>query len=58
MKLIKMVRNGVIIPPWYGVAYVSLDKDQAVCLPIPLNIVVGLCVRIRSFFKQGVNAFL
>ncbi len=54
----KTIRNGQMIPPWYGIAYVRLEIDEAVILPIPLNVVVGLWVRIHRFFKHGPNAYL
>lgn len=39
--LIRRVPEGSIIPDWWGISHYELDRDTAVCYPIPLNIFVG-----------------
>ena len=38
---VRVVRQGELLPPWYGVAWVDYARDVAVCMPVPLNAVAG-----------------
>lgn len=46
--LIKTVRQNEIIPRFYGVAWIDYYRDQAVCLPLGVNLLAAL-VRILYF---------
>jgi hypothetical protein len=37
--VIRRVHPGCLIPRFYGVVYVSPWRNEAVCLPIPINLV-------------------
>ena len=41
--MIKRIGEGSMLPAWYGVAWRDLYSNQAVCLPIGLNLVAALC---------------
>lgn len=41
--MIKRVGEGYMLPAWYGVAWRDLASNQAVCLPIGLNMAAALC---------------
>ena len=55
-KLIKRVRQGEMLPPFYGIAWRDYSMDEAVCLPVPINLVALIGRRIWAFCKQGSNA--
>lgn len=39
----KAIDEGELMPNGYGVAYVDYCRRQAVCYPIGLNAVIGVC---------------
>lgn len=39
---LKKITNGDLIPPYYGVAWFDWYRNQAVCLPIGLNVLAAL----------------
>lgn len=41
--LIKRINNGDLLPSFYGIAWVDLYRNQAVCLPLGLNALVAVC---------------
>lgn len=45
----KRVNQGELIPGWYGVAWVDYERMQAVCYPIPLNIIIAIMRRCLFF---------
>lgn len=53
MKLIKEVRHGEMIPPWYGVAWTRYDLDSAMCFPVPINMIAGLGRAFVIFVRYG-----
>lgn len=38
---IKHIKEGEILPFWYGYAYYSFDCDMATYMPVPLNFIVA-----------------
>ena len=42
----RRIREGFIVPRWYGVAYVDYPRMETVCYPIPLNIIIA---KVRNF---------
>jgi hypothetical protein len=40
--IVKYQKPGEMLPRGYGVAYRRFDRDERVCYPIPLNILVWL----------------
>jgi hypothetical protein len=52
-KLIKTVREGECLPPWYGVVYIEWYRNQRVCLPVPLNVIVRMGRSIWLFLVYG-----
>ena len=38
----KLVRPGEVIPPFYGIAYIQWETDEAVAYPLFLNLLVIL----------------
>ena len=47
----KVIREGEMIPKYYGVAYLEIDRLVAVAYPIPLNIVVGFIRKIWEWLR-------
>lgn len=45
--------EGAILPPWYyGYGYRLLNKNVTVYLPIPINYIVRLCVRVQHHWDR------
>lgn len=44
------------LPRGYGIAYVDLRNNDAVCYPVPFNFVVGWYVKLERRLKRGPNA--
>ncbi len=40
--MIKRIKQGAIVPAWYGVAWREWDSHEAVCLPVGLNAIVAV----------------
>ena len=55
-KLIKRVRPGEMLPPFYGIAWRDYSTYEAVCLPVPLNLIVWVGRNVWAFCKQGAKA--
>lgn len=53
MRFVVRVRNGELIPPFHGVAWVELIANQAVCLPVPFNVVAGLLRSMWLWLRGG-----
>lgn len=49
----KEINGGMIIPKFYGIAYHDFDKNTAILYPIPLNLLVGLWIRLMAYLKRG-----
>ena len=49
----KYIKMGQMLPAYYGIAWHQFDRDIAVCLPVPLNLVVAILRNIYSFIKFG-----
>lgn len=58
MKFVKEVKMGEMIPPWYGVAYVRYELNAAVCLPIPLNVIVAVSRSVYAWLRYGHRSVL
>lgn len=56
MKIEKEVRQGEIIPGWYGVAWVRWEDDAAICYPMPLNLLVAAVRAIAIWMRHGYRA--
>lgn len=56
MKIAKEVHNGEIIPAWYGVAWVRLEVDAAICYPMPLNLLIAVVRSIAIWMRHGYRA--
>lgn len=41
MKIIIEVSDCMILPAWYGVAWVKYESRKTVCMPIPINVVAA-----------------
>lgn len=53
MKLIEHVPHNCVIPAWYGVAWRDWTGMHLVCMPVPLNMVVGLARALYVFVRHG-----
>lgn len=51
MEIKKEIREGEMIPKYYGVAYRNMDRLTAICYPIPLNIVLALWNRFYIWLR-------
>lgn len=40
-EFMRDVGEGEALPPWYGVAWWDYNRDVAVCMVVPLNVVAG-----------------
>lgn len=49
----KIIRDSEPIPPWYGVAIVRMEWSDAICYPIPLNIVVAAIHKAYVWLRWG-----
>ena len=47
------IREGAMIPRWYGVAWHAHNRDATVVMPVPLNIVAGLVRRFWQWLQFG-----
>lgn len=48
----KIIREGEKYPRGYGLAYIRYWLDEAVCYPIPLNVLVALLYRLKWWLKS------
>jgi hypothetical protein len=53
MNIVKKVRQGEMLPAWYGCAWREWEMDRMVCLPIGLNVLCALMRRIYHLVKMG-----
>lgn len=53
MKFSRVVREGEMLPPWYGVAWVDFRSGSAVCMPVPCNLIAGLVRAAWAFLRIG-----
>ena len=56
MKIAKEVRKGEVIPEWYGVAWVRWEVDEAICYPMPLNLLIAAARAIAIWMRYGYRA--
>ncbi|MFL9670457.1 hypothetical protein WIX39_026240 [Variovorax sp. AB1(2024)] len=59
MSIKKEIREGNLIPAWYGVAWTEYREGSLYghCLPIPLNLIAGWARRLYLWVKHGGNGF-
>jgi hypothetical protein len=55
MKLQKRIQHGQVIPFFYGIAWKDWVSNEAVCYPVPVNMLVAVS---RSFFIWMKHGFL
>lgn len=53
MKISKEVREGELLPAWYGVAWRRWDANTAICYPVPLNVLCAWCRGVLIWLKHG-----
>jgi len=53
MNIRKTVNPGELLPAWYGVAWIDYMRNQAVCYPVPLNLLAALVRCVYMFAKHG-----
>jgi hypothetical protein len=53
MQLIIKIRQGELIPAWYGIAYYSFHEDCAYATFIPFNIIYAIVRSIYIFMRVG-----
>lgn len=46
-RLIKLLKDGEIIPFWYGYAYYDFNRDCAAYCPVPINFLVAAALWLR-----------
>lgn len=42
MELVKRIKEGEMCPAWYGLAYIDYLRNEGVCMPLGISLVVGL----------------
>ncbi|MDQ0084568.1 hypothetical protein J2W35_004937 [Variovorax boronicumulans] len=59
MSIKKEIRNGALIPAWYGIAWIEWHEGHHTghCLPIPLNLVAGATRCVFLWAKHGGTGF-
>ena len=40
-EFLQTIREGERLPLGYGIAYYDYDRDVAMCMPVPINAIVG-----------------
>lgn len=62
--LVRDVHHSQLLPRGYGIAWINWRQDKAVCLPIPLNSIVGFirklwywCKYPRMFYNDSRQAY-
>ena len=53
MKIVKKICQAEIIPAFYGIAWVDLVSNRAVCLPMPFNLIAAFGRSVWIFLKHG-----
>lgn len=48
-----LVKEGMLIPRWYGVAWREFDRDCSVVMPVPLNLIAGWTRRLWHWLRWG-----
>lgn len=56
MAFRKEVREGEIIPAWYGVAWTRWEVNSAICYPMPLNLIVAAVRAVVIWMRYGYMA--
>lgn len=56
MPLVKHVRQGELLPAFYGVAWVDFVSHTAVCLPVGLNILAAVIRATYTWARYGYRA--
>ena len=59
MNIKREIREGDLIPAWYGIAWTEYREGIlfASCLPIPFNLVIGWARRLYLWAKHGGSGF-
>ena len=52
------ISEGMVSPKYYGLTYYDYVRREAVCHPIPLNIIFGIGVNIWHRIRSGVSSWL
>lgn len=53
LHIVKRISEGQLLPPFYGVAWVVWYSNEAICLPVPLNLIAALAREAWLFCKHG-----
>lgn len=56
LRIAKEVRQGQVIPAWYGVAWYRWDADLAICYPMPFNLVFAAIRAVVIWVRHGYRA--
>ncbi len=48
----KIVKQGEIMPRGYGTSYIEWFSGNNICHPIPLNIIIALCRKLKFFLSK------
>lgn len=51
MKFFKRIKEGEIIPPFYGVCWFDVNSYAAICAPIGLHLIIGIARKIYFRIK-------
>ena len=51
------VREGAMIPKYYGIAYLEIDRLIAVAYPVPFNLVIGVFRKIWNWIRVPEGLF-
>jgi hypothetical protein len=49
----KRIKEGEIIPAWYGVAWVDLPLYETICLPLGLNLLASIARNAYIAVRHG-----
>lgn len=56
MPLVKRVRQGELLPAFYGVSWVDFASNEAVCLPVGLNLLAATARSVYIWVRYGYRA--
>jgi hypothetical protein len=55
MIFVKRLKEGEMLPAWYGVAFYDFATNRMVAAPIPFNVIFVLLRKIYVYIRSGIK---